>query len=184
MANRKSTGIRARFEAFKRDGFSCQYCGRTPPDIVLEVDHIIPVSKGGDNSEGNLITSCRDCNRGKSNVPLSSVPDSIHSRMAEAKEKRKQIDAYHRFLIQDRKRLDQDIQDIGVFWYNLFKQEKDAFCFGLGRTPTIKTFLKSLNKYEIMDAMEISVSRIGASEESDYKAFKYFCGICWRKIKG
>ena len=29
-----------RFDVFKRDGFQCQYCGSTPPSVVLEVDHI------------------------------------------------------------------------------------------------------------------------------------------------
>jgi 5-methylcytosine-specific restriction endonuclease McrA len=34
-----------RFEIFKRDSFKCQYCGRSAPEIVLNVDHINPVSK-------------------------------------------------------------------------------------------------------------------------------------------
>lgn len=38
-----------RFEVFKRDSFTCQYCGRSAPEVVLEVDHIVPVSKGGTN---------------------------------------------------------------------------------------------------------------------------------------
>ena len=59
------------FEVFKRDSFTCQYCGKSAPDAVLEVDHIIPVSKGGDNDISNLITSCFECNRGKSNKKLT-----------------------------------------------------------------------------------------------------------------
>lgn len=62
-----------RFEVFKRDSFRCQYCGKSAddPSVRLEVDHIIPVAKGGDNSIMNLITSCRDCNRGKGARELS-----------------------------------------------------------------------------------------------------------------
>jgi 5-methylcytosine-specific restriction endonuclease McrA len=52
-----------RFEIFARDTFTCQYCGRRPPDVVLELDHIHPVSKGGSDEVINLITSCYDCNR-------------------------------------------------------------------------------------------------------------------------
>jgi 5-methylcytosine-specific restriction endonuclease McrA len=60
MAKRKSMSKKLRFEVFKRDSFACQYCGNKAPDVVLEVDHINPVSKGGDNSILNLITSCFD----------------------------------------------------------------------------------------------------------------------------
>jgi 5-methylcytosine-specific restriction endonuclease McrA len=63
---------RQRFEILKRDGFTCQYCGRKPPEVTLEVDHIFPVDKGGTNDPSNLITSCYDCNRGKSDTLLDS----------------------------------------------------------------------------------------------------------------
>lgn len=67
---RKSTGKRLRFEIFKRDNFTCQYCGAQPPDVVLVVDHIHPVSAGGTNDELNLITACETCNQGKADKPL------------------------------------------------------------------------------------------------------------------
>lgn len=67
---RKSTGKRLRFEIFKRDGFACQYCGAQPPDVVLVVDHIHPVAKGGDNDPLNLITACEPCNQGKADKTL------------------------------------------------------------------------------------------------------------------
>jgi hypothetical protein len=67
---------RVRFEVFKRDGFACRYCGRKAPDVALEVDHIRPRSKGGDDGMRNLRTACYDCNAGKSNVPLESYSPS------------------------------------------------------------------------------------------------------------
>lgn len=54
-----------RFEILKRDNFICQYCGRKPPEVTLEVDHKISVYNGGSNHPTNLISSCLDCNRGK-----------------------------------------------------------------------------------------------------------------------
>lgn len=71
MAERKSLSKKIRFEVFKRDSFTCQYCGKSAPDTVLEVDHIIPVAKDGTNNITNLITSCFDCNRGKSDRTLT-----------------------------------------------------------------------------------------------------------------
>ena len=61
---------RIRFEVFKRDGFTCQYCGVKPPDVVLELDHIDAVAAGGSNEQSNLTTSCEPCNRGKSDRKL------------------------------------------------------------------------------------------------------------------
>lgn len=62
---RKAISNKLRFEVFKRDSFTCQYCGRKAPDVVLEVDHIKPVAEGGKNNILNLVTSCFECNRGK-----------------------------------------------------------------------------------------------------------------------
>ena len=65
---RKNLSKKIRLEVFKRDMFKCQYCGKSPikdQDVVLEVDHIVPVAEGGSNEMINLVTSCWDCNRGK-----------------------------------------------------------------------------------------------------------------------
>jgi 5-methylcytosine-specific restriction endonuclease McrA len=56
-----------RYKIFKRDRFRCKVCGVTNANAVLEIDHIIPISKGGRTVESNLQTTCFDCNRGKSN---------------------------------------------------------------------------------------------------------------------
>lgn len=74
-AKRKPISKRIRFEVFKRDKFTCQYCGWMAPDVILEVDHIKPVANGGNNDLLNLITSCRDCNRGKGKREISD--DSV-----------------------------------------------------------------------------------------------------------
>lgn len=62
--------FRTRFTIFMRDNFSCQYCGMRAPETILEVDHKIPISKGGKDLLENYVTSCRDCNLGKGNLTL------------------------------------------------------------------------------------------------------------------
>jgi len=61
-----------RFEVFKRDNFTCQYCGRNVKEdkIKLHCDHIHPKSKGGLFVANNLITSCEECNLGKRDIIL------------------------------------------------------------------------------------------------------------------
>jgi len=49
-----------------RDRYTCQYCGQRFPHN-LEVDHIIPRSRGGTTVPSNLVVSCRDCNQKKGN---------------------------------------------------------------------------------------------------------------------
>lgn len=94
MTKRKKLGKKIRFEVFKRDAFTCQYCGQSAPQVILEVDHIIPVSKGGDNNLTNLITSCRDCNRGKSNIELSddTVVVKQQRELEELQERKNQLE--------------------------------------------------------------------------------------------
>lgn len=94
MAQRKTLSKKLRFEVFKRDKFSCQYCGRSAPDVVLEVDHIKPVSKAGDDDMLNLITSCRDCNAGKGACELSDegAVAKRRAQLEDLQERREQIE--------------------------------------------------------------------------------------------
>jgi len=70
MDKRKSISPRKKLEVLKRDHYSCRICGRnsaSDPNLILEVDHIIPYSKGGSDDISNLQTLCMYCNRGKGN---------------------------------------------------------------------------------------------------------------------
>lgn len=91
---RKRVSKKTRFEVFKRDSFTCQYCGAKAPDVILELDHINPVSNGGSSDILNLVTSCYDCNRGKSNRLLSddAVVVAKLSQLHELQERRNQIE--------------------------------------------------------------------------------------------
>jgi 5-methylcytosine-specific restriction endonuclease McrA len=45
-----------------RDGHQCQYCARRPAVRDLNIDHVLPRSRGGPDSWENLVTACRPCN--------------------------------------------------------------------------------------------------------------------------
>ena len=57
--------LRTRIRILSRDGHRCVYCGATSRDSRLEVDHVVPRSRGGTSQDDNLVTSCWACNNGK-----------------------------------------------------------------------------------------------------------------------
>jgi len=57
----------SRRAVFARDRHRCQYCGSTRH---LTVDHVVPRSRGGEDTWDNLVTSCAPCNRKKGDRPL------------------------------------------------------------------------------------------------------------------
>lgn len=94
MSKRKPIPKSVRFEVFKRDRFTCQYCGDKAPEVILHVDHIHPVSDGGENEIMNLVTACAACNQGKSNKKLSdqSALEKQRTELEALEERRQQLE--------------------------------------------------------------------------------------------
>lgn len=94
MTQRKPLSKKARFEVFKRDKFTCQYCGASASDVVLEVDHIRPVADGGTNDITNLVTACINCNRGKGATKLDDASAVMKQKrqLEMLQERREQIE--------------------------------------------------------------------------------------------
>jgi 5-methylcytosine-specific restriction endonuclease McrA len=49
----------------------CIYCGDELNDENATADHIVPISKGGNNAQVNLVTCCKDCNLERGNLEFS-----------------------------------------------------------------------------------------------------------------
>ena len=94
MTERKAISKSIRFEVFKRDKFTCQYCGKSAPEAVLHIDHIQPVSHDGNNDITNLITACSECNMGKGARELSddAVIVKRKAQLDELQERREQLE--------------------------------------------------------------------------------------------
>ena len=82
---RKEVRASVKKRILKRDEYKCSNCGATGDDVVLEVDHIIPASKGGNNEEENLQTLCRGCNLKKSDTVSEGVRGSDISNINKIK---------------------------------------------------------------------------------------------------
>lgn len=174
---RKSLSKKTRFEVFKRDSFTCAYCGTTPPSVVLEIDHITPVAKGGDDSADNLITSCFDCNRGKSDRLLTSIPPSVTEKAEIAKEKEEQLSAFKKLQASIRRREIRDINQIEETFSVHFPDSEFTDKF---KSSIRVNFLPKLSVSLLQDHMDKACLKCS----DPYRAIKYFCGINWNVIKG
>jgi len=62
-----------RLKIFERDGYKCHYCQKQLTRFSATLDHIQPVSRGGDNSYENLTTACLHCNSERGNKPIMDI---------------------------------------------------------------------------------------------------------------
>lgn len=73
----RSVSTKRRWEVLKRFGFKCVYCGRSAEERSLDVDHVIPIARGGSNDDHNLVAACVECNMGKGIDMLVKLPNHI-----------------------------------------------------------------------------------------------------------
>ena len=165
-----------RFEIFKRDQFTCRYCGQNPPAVILEIDHVNPLSKGGDDERDNLITACFDCNRGKGARELGDVTKPLSETADEIREREEQVQGYGRLLRSAKRRQERDISKIEAVFADAFEGYTFKPRF---RTTIRRNFLSRLPVEELVDAMQLACSRIDDRDN----AIRYFCGIAWKMVR-
>jgi len=183
MNKRKAVSKKLRFEVLKRDSFTCQYCGKAAPDVVLHVDHMKPVIKGGENNILNLITSCKDCNFGKGKIELSdnTVLYKQKEQLDELNEKREQLE----LMIKWRESLfnlkDKAVDAANDHWEKLSGHGANT----IGKR-NIKSLIRKYGLPEVYDSMDISAETYLdedfdgiVTDESWEKAFKKISGICY-----
>lgn len=179
MPQRDPVSKSVRFEVFKRDSFTCQYCGRKAPEVVLECDHIDPVANGGSSAVMNLITACFDCNRGKGPRLLDETHILAKQRkqIDELNERRVQLEMLSEWHRQSLSEADHVVETLAQCWsdthganYSLNEHGKSL----------IRKWLKRFTAEQIMTAMAASwvsyAERDAAGapiEESIEKAFDF-----------
>lgn len=165
---RKPVTKKTRFEVFKRDGFKCQYCGRSAPDVVLEVDHIIPVCKGGDNDLLNLVTACFDCNRGKTSKSLddSTVVSKQMVQLQDLNTRREQLE-----MLADWR---QGLQNIEAQKVDMVVKE---ICSKFGivnpdvKQQTISVITNWVKKYEMVELFDAIDQVRSKNDRLDWNVF-------------
>lgn len=67
----------SRRNIYKRDRYTCQYCGRQPGSAELTIDHVVPRSRGGTSCWENCVLACVDCNH----LKADRTPEQAQMRM-------------------------------------------------------------------------------------------------------
>ena len=170
-----SLGKRLRFEIFKRDGFKCVYCGATPLNAALHVDHVDPKAKGGIDEPSNLVTACSDCNLGKSDIPIDEKRLKA-TRLTEAdQDQADQIKAY--LKVQ---------REIAEAKAAVCKEVEEYWKYRLGEVPPdirsrIPGLLAQHGLATIFEAIDITERK---GFEYSLQDIKYFHGVLRHKRSG
>lgn len=182
---RKSLSRKTRFEVFKRDKFTCQYCGASSPQAVLVVDHIKPVSKQGNDDILNLITSCFECNAGKSDRELSddAVVQKRKAQLDDLQERREQIEMMLEWQ--------QGLADLGDHALDsaarLWSEIVTGFSLNESGRHELKKTIRRFGFEETLTGMRASVDSYleykddVPTSESVEKAFDFIVRICAAK---
>jgi transcriptional regulator with XRE-family HTH domain len=157
MATRKALSKKIRFEVFKRDKFTCQYCGRKAPDVVLNIDHINPVAKEGTNELMNLITSCFDCNNGKRDKKLddSSIVEKQRKQLELLQERREQIE----LMLEWKKSLSNFDNDVVEMLVDYINSKIAPLSLNENGQQRVVKWLKKFSTEQILDAIDISANQ-------------------------
>ena len=180
---RKSTGKRLRFEIFKRDGFRCVYCGVTPQQKVLRVDHVEAVASGGASTADNLVTACFDCNAGKAAVPLDDTKLKVGFVRDEDREHAEQIREYLAIQREIHGAKDAAVADLASIWERRIGPMTKAMH---SRLPGL---ISGWPTNKLVEAIEIVAGNLDCDPSADYdwrratEQAKYFHGVLrrWRR---
>lgn len=169
-----SLSIKKRFSIFERDNFCCQYCGKKPPEVVLEVDHIVSKKDKGKDDDMNLITSCFVCNRGKSSksVDIQKMKNkTFKQELKLLKEKKCQLEAYYDFLS---KKESLEFEEMNIYqrrWEECSNDESSLTEKGI---KDMQNLSKKYDSEMIFEAIKIAWD---ADHVRRNGKFPYMCGI-------
>lgn len=176
MTERKPMSKKLRFEVFKRDNFTCQYCGQMAPNVLLDVNHINPVKERGINNIINLITSCRECNivNGANTFTDNQVITQQQQQLKLISEKRKQL----KMMLDWRLELEKFHSDQIDIIENIIFKDTGNEATEYGRS----LILKVIKKFGIDETIESSeIAKVQYASTS--KIFEYIPRICGTRVK-
>ncbi len=170
-----------RFEILRRDNFTCRYCGTKAPAAELHVDHVTPVTLGGEDKAENLVTSCVDCNNGKGKIPPDAPlvadvkADALRWAAAieqAAREKSKAREAAELYA--------QTFLEIWESWsYGPDDDRKKIPLESDWKTGIERFRTLGLTVEDVAHGVDIAMNSRALAD----KTYRYFCGVMWRTLR-
>jgi len=179
-----SVSTRTRFEVFKRDNFTCQYCGQTPPNVTLECDHIVPRCEGGEDKKTNLVTACFQCNRGKASIPLDNVAEPLSDVMEREQELEGQMKRYTSWLKKKSKRKRVELEEVSDCYIDAIGKNPDELLAPETLRDRFEYFYERMPVEKMKEAARIAGKFALSNGKNGWATQKYFCATCWNMIKG
>lgn len=157
--DRREVSARVRFEVLKRDKFACQYCGAKAPEVLLEVDHVVPVAGGGTNDIANLLSSCKPCNGGKGARLLSddTAITKQRAQMEELAARREQLELMMQWQTSLLGIEEDEAKHVADYW----TRTTSGWSLSAVGVATIRKLLRKYPSIDIMRAMRASVDQYG-----------------------
>lgn len=171
---------RLRFEILRRDNHACRYCGRRAPDVVLTVDHVVPVTLGGSDDPTNLVAACEKCNGGKSSIPADAAVVADVAADALRWAKAMEVVAFARSVEREEAQERYDaIRMAWTDWYSTdWRGQKVYVDLPNDYKRSVDQFLAAgLEMDDLLELIEVAMTAKTQDE------WRYFCGCCWRRIK-
>lgn len=165
---------RTRFEVLRRDNYTCRYCRSTESELTI--DHVTPLALGGTDDPANLVACCKDCNSGKTSTSpdegtVAQVADDA-MRWAAAMAKAAEIDEAKAAVTAS---IIEWFEDVWATFTPSWADLPADFDVSILQFRAI-----GLPATAVEEAVRITGSKRDVSQR---QMWRYFCGICWNKVR-
>lgn len=169
---------RTRYEVLRRDNHACRYCGATAPDVMLQVDHVIPTTLGGSDDPDNLVAACRDCNSGKSSsAPDASLVDDVATTALR----------WSSAITAAGQRALDDLEE-GRRWHDEFDAAWSRWTINGEPVPRPDGWRSSVDQFRAAGLPEdLLLDSVRVAMENDRLTpdgrWSYLCGVAWKRTR-
>lgn len=148
----------------------------------MHVDHVLPVSEGGTNDIGNLVTACSDCNLGKGASIIDTGRNLTKKQLRELRERREQIELLQKWNKELLEIKNIEVEEVVLTCNNRLLEAGLQLTVNNGYKGELRQLLNKFTAKEVNDAINTAFDAyVITSKEDAEKALSKVPGICFNK---